>query len=125
MAHSFTCQTCNQDAVVSQNSSMLLILSALYVNGDRNRPAITVTDKTYGRINHFKPLHSVVELLMMAPNERALAVEFNKKHKIPPMAVEYSFNNQGTKFCHIDDSLRFRITQNGRSNRQRLLFHCL
>jgi hypothetical protein len=85
MAHSFTCQTCNQDAVVSQNSSMLLILSALYVNGDRNKPAITVTDKTYGRINHFKPLHSVVELLMMAPNERALAVEFNKKHKIPPI----------------------------------------
>jgi len=60
------------------------MLSALYKNGDRNRPAITVTDKEYGITNHFKLLHTEAELQMMAPNERALAVKFHKKnHKRP------------------------------------------
>jgi hypothetical protein len=53
------------------------MLSALYKNGDRNRPAITVTDKEYGITNHFKLLHTEAELQMMAPNERALAVKLH------------------------------------------------
>jgi hypothetical protein len=39
------------------------------------------------------------------------------------MAVEYSFNQQVTKFPHINDYRRHRVTINGRSNWQCL--HCL
>jgi hypothetical protein len=62
MAHSFTCQICYQDALAFKKSSMILILSALYVNGDWNRPAIIITDKTYGKTNHCKPPHTAAEL---------------------------------------------------------------
>jgi hypothetical protein len=32
------------------------------------------------------------------------------------MGVEYSFNQQATKFPHIDDYWRHKITQSGQSN---------
>jgi hypothetical protein len=38
----------------------------------------------------------------MACHEREIAMEFNRKHKKPRMAVEYSFNQQITQFPHID-----------------------
>ena len=99
---------------------MILMLSSVFIGGDLNRPAITVTDKAYGRTNHFKPLHTDAELRMMVREERADAVEFDRKHKKPRMAVEYSFNQQVTKFPHTDDYRRHKITQSGRSNWQYL-----
>jgi hypothetical protein len=39
------------------------------------------------------------------------------------MAVKYSFNQQVTKFCHIDDYYIYQMTQSGRVNWQR--FQCL
>ncbi len=75
-----------------------------------------VTDKAYGRTNHFKPSHTDAEQWMMACEERADAIEFDKKHKKPIMAVEYSFNQQITKFPHTDDDHRHKNTQSGSSN---------
>jgi hypothetical protein len=122
IAHSFTCPLHNHDALVLRNSSMILMLSTVFIGGDRNRPALTATNEAYGRTDHFKPIHTA-ELHMMTPNERAVAVEFDKKHKKPRMAVEYSFNQQVNKFRHTDDYRRHWMTQNGTSNWQRL--HCL
>lgn len=120
IAYSFTCPIQNHDALVLRNSHMILMLSSVFISSDINRPAVTVTDKAYGRTDHFKPIHTDAELRMMAPIERAAAVEFDKKHKKPRMAVEYSFNQQVTKFRHIDDYRRHRMTQNGRVHWQRL-----
>ncbi len=122
ITHSFTCPLHNHDALVLCNSSMILMLSSVFIGGDRNKPVLTVTDKAYRRTDHFKPIHTDAELCMMAPNERAIGVEFDKKHKKPRMAVEYSFNQQVTKFCHTDDYRRHWKTQNGTSNWQHL--HC-
>jgi hypothetical protein len=116
MAHSFTCPIRNHDALVLRNSSMIIMLSSVFIGGDLQRPAITVTDKAYGRTNHFKPLHTDAELRMMVREERAAAMEFDKNHKKPRMGVEYSFNQQVTKFPHIDDYRRHKITQSGQSN---------
>jgi hypothetical protein len=120
IAHSFTCPIRNHDALVLRTSSMITMLSAVYIGGNLDRPAITVTDKAYGRSNHFKPIHTETELRMMTRDERELALEFDKKHKKPRMAVEYSFNQQITKFPHSDDYRRHKITQSGRSNWQYL-----
>lgn len=116
MAHSFTCPIRNHDALVLRNSSMILMLSNVFINGDLNRPAVTVTDKAYGRTEHFKPIHTDAELQMMNRVDRELALQFDKKHKKPRMAVEYSFNQQITKFRHSDDYRRHKITQSGSSN---------
>jgi hypothetical protein len=116
MAHSFTCPIRNHDALVLRNSSMILMLSSVFICGDLYQPAITITDKAYGKTNHFKPLHTDADLRMMAREERAAAIEFDKKHKKPCMAVECSFNQQVTKFPHIDDYRRHKITQSDRSN---------
>jgi hypothetical protein len=48
---------------------MHLMLSSLFIN---KQPALTVTDKAYGRTAHFHPHHTDVERQMMAPNERIL-----------------------------------------------------
>ncbi len=103
MAYSFTCPNCNHNALVLHNSSMIVMLSSVFIGADINRPAVTVTEKVYGRTPHFKPIHTEAELCMMAPNEKAAAVDFVKKHKKPRMAVEYSFNHQVPKFPHIND----------------------
>jgi hypothetical protein len=110
MAHSFTCPIRNHDAQVLRNSSMILMLSSVFIGGELSWPAITVTDKAYGRTNHFKPLPTDAKLSMMVHEERAAATAFDNKHKKPRMAVEYSFNQQITMFPHIDDSRRHKIT---------------
>ena len=61
MVHSFTCPIRNHDALVLRNSSMHSMLSALFVNEDADRPALTVTDKAYGRMPHFRPHHKEAE----------------------------------------------------------------
>jgi hypothetical protein len=100
--------------------NMILMLSSVFIAGDSNRPAVTVTDKAYGRTYHFKSIHTDAELYTMAPIERAAAVEFDKKHKKTCMAVKYFFNQQVTKFCYIDDNSRHWMTQSGMVNWQRL-----
>jgi hypothetical protein len=92
--------------LVLRNSSMILMLSNVFINGDLNRPTVTVTDRAYGRSDHFKPIHTDAELQMMNRVDRELALQFDKKHKKPRMAVEYSFNQQVTKFRHSDDYRR-------------------
>jgi len=58
MAHSFTCPIQNHVALVLRTSSMFLMLSDVYINGDWNRLAKTVTDKAYSQTPHFQPLHT-------------------------------------------------------------------
>jgi hypothetical protein len=116
MAHSFTCPIQNHDALVSRNSSMILMLSNVFISVDLNRPTVTVTDKAYRNSDHFKAIHTDAELQMMNHVERELALQFDKKHKKPCMAVEYSFNQQVTKFQHSDDYCRHKIMQSGSSN---------
>jgi hypothetical protein len=41
---------------------MITMLSILYVDGNRNRPVKSVTDKTYGRSENFHPFHTDAEL---------------------------------------------------------------
>jgi hypothetical protein len=120
MAHSFTCPIRNHDALVLRNSAMILMLSSVFIGGNMNRLAVTVTDKAYGRTEHFKPLHADAELRMMVRDERNNVIEFDRKHKKPQMAVEYSFNQQVTKFPHVDNHHRHRIMQSGTSNWQYL-----
>jgi hypothetical protein len=93
MCHSFTCPLHWHDAAVLQSSSMITMLSVLYVDNDRACPAKTCTDKAYGHSQNFRPLHSDLELRLMAPPERAAAEEEDKKNKGPRMSVELSFNN--------------------------------
>ncbi len=52
----------------------------------------------------------------MLCEERVAAMEFDKNHQKLRMGVEYSFNQQVTKFPHIDDYQRHKITQSGQSN---------
>jgi hypothetical protein len=48
MCYSFVCSLCQHDAMVLHSSSMVNMLSVLFVDGDPARPAKTVTDKAYG-----------------------------------------------------------------------------
>jgi hypothetical protein len=45
IAYSFTCPIRDHDALVLCNSHMILMLSSVFIGGDINRPAVTVTDK--------------------------------------------------------------------------------
>ncbi len=92
IAHSFTCPLYDHDALELCNSSMILMLSSVLIGRDRNSPALIVTGKGFTRTDHFSPIHTDAELCMMVPHERAVAVEFDKKHKATRTAVEYSFN---------------------------------
>jgi hypothetical protein len=58
IVYSFTCPIHNHVALVLHNSTMHLMLSSLFIDGDQNRPAVTVTDKAYGRTPDFKPLNT-------------------------------------------------------------------
>jgi hypothetical protein len=112
IAYSFTCPIRNHDSMVLQYSSMLLMLSSVFING---LPAITVTDKAYGRKPHFQPLHTDAEIRVMAPAQRVEAIDWDRHHKRPCLSVEDSFNQQVTKFPHTE-SRRHRIFQSGASN---------
>jgi hypothetical protein len=57
LCYSFTCPLCWHDASVLHSSSMITMLSVLYINNDQS-----VTDKAYGRTRHFRPLHMALEL---------------------------------------------------------------
>jgi hypothetical protein len=116
MCYSFTCPLRRHDAMVLRESSMLTMLSVLYVNNDPLRPVRCVTDKAYGRTNHLRPLHTSVELRMMMPHERGLAEEEDARNRGPRTAVEMSFNNIVRKFTHTDYFPTHRILQSGRSN---------
>ena len=95
MTHSFTCPIQNHDALVLQNSSVILLLSSVFIGGDLNQPAITATDKAYGRTTYFKPVHTDAELQMKAFEERAAATEFDKKHKnLLPAGYQVSSHQQ-------------------------------
>ncbi len=116
IVHSFTCPIRNHDALLLRNSSMLLMLSSVFINGDPNQPAVTVMDKAYGRSAHFKPFHTEAELRMLAPADRVIEVNFDRWHKRPRLTVEDSFNQHVSKFPHAEVSKWHRIMQGGRSN---------
>jgi hypothetical protein len=65
LCYSFTCPLHWHDASVLCSSSMITMLSVLYVNNDPACPVKTVTDKAYGQTRHFRPLHMALELRMM------------------------------------------------------------
>jgi len=116
MAHSFMCPIWNHDALVLRTSSMFLMLSALYINGDWNHLAKTVTDKAYRQTPHFQPLHTEAEITMMGAGAKIAAADFDKRHKQPRLAVENSFSQQVTKFWNSDTFRSHKVTQSGRSN---------
>jgi hypothetical protein len=93
ICYSFTCPLQWNDAMVLQESSMLTMLSVLYVNNDPLRPVKCVGDKGYGRTNHLHPLHTSLELNLMNLANCATAEEEDSKNKGPQMSVEISFNN--------------------------------
>jgi hypothetical protein len=78
--------------------------------------ALTVTDKAYGRTPHFRPHHTEAEHQMMAPDERIVTEEFDKKHRKACQAVEDSFCQQVTKFPHSENCKSYKVTQGGSSN---------
>jgi len=65
MVYGFVCPIRRHDLAVLQASSMLCMLSLLYVNDDLNHPVKAVTDKAYRRTQHICPLHTKAELNMM------------------------------------------------------------
>ena len=77
---------------------MHFMVSAHYVNGDAERPVLTITDKAYGRTPHFRPHHTEAEHWMMAPAARIVAEEFDRIHCKACLAVEDSYAQQFTKF---------------------------
>jgi hypothetical protein len=75
-----------------------------------------VSDKAYGRTQHLRPLHTLLELRLLPPDERQAAEEEDARNKGPRQAVEMSFNNIVRKFMHIDFFRNHEIFQSGRSN---------
>jgi hypothetical protein len=65
--HNFTCSIQNHDSLVLRNSSTHLMLSVVYINGDVEQSALTVTDKAYGKTPHFYLHHTEAERWKMAP----------------------------------------------------------
>jgi hypothetical protein len=120
MAHSFTRPIGNHDALILCYSSMHLMLTSLFING---QPALTDMDKAYSRTPHFCPHHTEAECQMMAPNKIIVREKFDKQHRRARLAVEDSFSQQVTKFPHSENCRSHKITQGGLSNRKYL--HCL
>ena len=116
ICYSFTCPLRRHDAVLLHNSSMVTMLSVLYINNDPARPVKCVTDKAYGRTPHFRPIHTDLELRLMNPVDRAAAEEEDKKNRKARCGVEMSFNNIVRKFQHSDYFAHHRIYQSGRSD---------
>jgi hypothetical protein len=116
MCNSFTCPLRRHDAMVLQASSMLTMLSVLYVNDDHLQPVKCVTDKAYGWTQHLHPLHTSLELRLLPPAEQVVAEEEDACNKGPRNGVEMSFNNIVCKFTHTDYFCNHRIFQSGRSN---------
>ncbi len=123
ICYSFTCALHRHDAMVLQESSMVTMLSVLFINNDPLRPVKCVTDKAYSHTRHFRPLHTSLELRLMNAADRIAAKEEDAKNRGPRMSVEMSFNNIVRKFTHVDYFASHHILQNGRSNWPYL--HCL
>jgi hypothetical protein len=73
------CPLRGHDAMVLHSSSMVNMLSVLFVDGDPARPVKTVTDKAYGRTRHFGPLHTDLELQLMIAADCVSAIEEDEK----------------------------------------------
>jgi len=116
MCYSFTCPLRRHDAMVLRESSMLTMLSLLYVNNDPLRPVKCVTDKAYGRTRHLRPVHTTLELRLMNAEDRAAAEAEDSRNIGLRCGVEMSFNNIVRKFTHTDYFPTHRILQSGRSN---------
>ena len=95
---------------------MLTMLSVLHVNNDPLCPVKCISDKAYGHTQHLRPIHTTLELRLMAPHERAIAEEEDSWNKGPRNAVEMSFNNIVRKFTHTDYFPNHHILQSGLSN---------
>jgi hypothetical protein len=88
--------------MVLHSSSMVNMLSVLFVDDNAARPVKTVADKAYGRTQHFRPLHTELDLQLMNAADCAAAIEEDQKNKGTRMAVEVNLNNIVWKFTHID-----------------------
>jgi hypothetical protein len=95
---------------------MVNMLSVLFVDDNAARPVKTVADKAYGRTQHFRPLHTELDLQLMNAADCAAAIEEDQKNKGTRMAVEANLNNIVWKFTHIDYFATHLILQQGRSN---------
>jgi hypothetical protein len=100
--YSFVCPLRQHGAMVLHSSSMVNMLSVLFVDDNAARPVKTVTDKAYGRTWHFRHLHIELELQLVNAADPAASIEEEQKNKGPRIAVEVSFNNIVWKFTHID-----------------------
>jgi len=116
ICYSFTCPLRRHDAIVLQESSMLTMLSVLYINNDPLRPVKCITDKAYGRTRHLRPLHTSLELRLMCRADRIVTEEEDARNKGPRMSVEMSFDNIVRKFTHTDYFPTHHVLQSGRSN---------
>jgi hypothetical protein len=83
MCHSFICPLRHHDASVLRSSSMITMLSVLFVNNDQARPVKTVTDKAYGRTRHFRPLQTSLELCLLNNIDREAAEDEDNRNKGP------------------------------------------
>jgi hypothetical protein len=59
------------------------MLSNVCLDGDHNHTAKTVMDKAYGRMPHFRPLRTEMELQMLGAADQINAADFDKRHKKP------------------------------------------
>jgi hypothetical protein len=75
-----------------------------------------VLDKAYGQTRHLHPRHTTLELCLMAPQEREIAVEEDSQNKGPRSGVEMSFNSIVHKFTHTDYFPIHCVLQSGHSN---------
>ncbi len=114
LCYSFTCPLCCHDAMVLQEYSMFTMLSVLHVNNDPLHPVKYVSDKAYSRTRHLRPLHTTLELCLMAPQECEIAEEEDSRNKGPRNGVEMSFKNIVLKFTHRDYFPNHCVLQSGR-----------
>ncbi len=116
MVYAYMCPIRNHDALVLCNSMMHEMLWALYINWDPNQPVHFVTDKTYGRNNHFRPNHTAAGFKQLVPADCVGQSEFDRRHQKAHLAVEDSFNQQVVKLRYSDHSKSHKITVNSHSN---------
>ncbi len=122
ICYSFTCPFHHHDAMVLQESSMLTMLSVLFVHNDPLRPVKCIIDKAYGHTQHLRPLHTSLELRLMNHADHTAVEKEGAKNKGPQKA-KMSFNNIVRRLTHVDYFATHRILQSGRSNWPYL--HCL
>jgi len=56
-----------------EESSILTVLSVLYSNNNSLQPVKCKTDKAYGWTKYLWPLHTILELRLMAPADKLAA----------------------------------------------------